>query len=193
MATVRAFIRTTKKDNTKVRFRLSDGRDTTLYYVSDIEVNPNHWDKTKEQLKVRAIMPDDVRTKTDSRIVQMKRDLLEVYSNLTEATSENWYIAIDKLLNPDHYQPKVKTFFDYFDDYISDQEGREVYLRVLKRCLQRWEMYEQTKNQSFKLDLTKLKDKDIQRFDKFLQIEHSIQDKYPKIYKAVKETRIAGE
>ena len=51
MATIRAFIRTTRKDNTKVRFRLSDGRSTTLYYVSDIEVNPNHWDKTKEQLK----------------------------------------------------------------------------------------------------------------------------------------------
>lgn len=190
MATVRAFIRTTKKDNTKVRFRLSDGRDTTLYYVSDIEVNPNHWDKTKEQLKVRAIMPDDVRTKTDSRIAQMKRDLLDVYSNLKDVTPENWYLAIDKQLNPERYNTKDKTFLDYFDDFMEERKERARYLNVLRRCLERWEMYRQiTGEQAFKLDLNTLTDKDLHLFNEFLEVEHEIQGDYPELYKAVPETR----
>ena len=190
MATVRAFIRTSKKDNTKVRFRLSDGRDTTLYFVSDIEVNPNHWDKTKEQLKVRAIMPDDVRTKTDSRIVQMKRDLLDVYSNLKDVTPENWYLAIDKQLNPERYNTKDKTFLDYFNDFTKERKERTRYLDVLRRCLERWEMYRQiTGEQAFKLDLNTLTDKDLHLFNEFLKVEHEIQDDYPELYKAVPETR----
>ena len=42
----------------------------------------------------------------------MKRDLLDVYSNLTEVTPENWYLAIDKQLHPERHQVKDKTFLD---------------------------------------------------------------------------------
>lgn len=192
MATIKAYIRTTKKkaDEVSIRFRLSDGRKIQLHHVSEILVNPDKWDDVKQEIKKRALVPDDYRDEINTGVSDRKKLLLNIYGEIKDDPNpERWYSEIEKRLNPEKHKPKVKTFFDYFDDYISEQEGREVYLRVLKRCLQRWEMYEQTKNQSFKLDLTKLKDKDIQRFDKFLQIEYSIQDKYPKIYKAVKETR----
>lgn len=192
MATIRAYIRTTKKkaDEVSIRFRLSDGRKIQLHHVSDITVNPDKWDDVKQEIKKRALVPDDYRDEINTGVSDRKKLLLNIYGKIKDDPNpERWYAEIEKSLNPIKYKPKVKTFFDYFDDYVKEQDGREVYLRVLKRCLQRWEMYEQTKDKMFKIDLTKLNDKDIQRFDKFLQIEHTIQDKYPKIYKAVKETR----
>lgn len=40
MATVKAIVRSTKKNtDINVRFRLSDGRNIQLFYISDIKVN----------------------------------------------------------------------------------------------------------------------------------------------------------
>lgn len=192
MATIRAYVRTTKKktDEVNIRFRLSAGRGVQLHHVSEILVNPDKWDDVRQEIKTRALVPDDYRKEINTGVSGRKELLLDIYGEIKDDPNpERWYKEIDKRLNPIKYQPKVKTFFDYFDDFVKEQDGREIYLNVLKRCLQRWEMYEQTKDKEFKLDLNKLKDKDIQRFDKFLQIEHAIQDKYPKIYNTIKETR----
>lgn len=56
MATVKAFIRTGKKDDlVNIRFRLSDGRNIQLFHVSDIMVNPSLWDAKKEEYKRETI------------------------------------------------------------------------------------------------------------------------------------------
>jgi site-specific recombinase XerD len=194
MATIRAYIRTTKKkaDEVNIRFRLSDGRKVQLHHVSEILVNPDKWDDVRQEIKKRALVPDDYRNEINSGVSSRKELLLDVYGLIKDDPDpERWYAEIEKCLNPEKHKPKVKTFFDYFDDYITiETDSLKPHLRVLKRCLQRWEMYEQTKNQSFKLDLTKLNDRDVQRFDKFLQIEHSLQYKYPKIYKTIKSRTV---
>ena len=52
MATVKAFIRSSKKDNfVNIRFRLSDGRNIQLFHTSEILVQPSIWDEKKEQYK----------------------------------------------------------------------------------------------------------------------------------------------
>ena len=52
MTTVKAFIRTGKKDKeVNVRFRLSDGRNVQLFHKSEIMVLPNIWDAKNEQYK----------------------------------------------------------------------------------------------------------------------------------------------
>ena len=58
MATVTAFIRvsTKKKDKVNVRFRLRDGRAVQLLYVSDLTVNPEHWNPKKEEIKAKALV-----------------------------------------------------------------------------------------------------------------------------------------
>lgn len=54
MTTVKAFIRTGKKDKeVNVRFRLSDGRNVQLFHKSEIMVLPNIWDAKNEQYKVK--------------------------------------------------------------------------------------------------------------------------------------------
>ncbi len=48
MATIKAFIRTTSKKETAVRFRVSDGRDVQLFYVSGLMVLPALWDNVSD-------------------------------------------------------------------------------------------------------------------------------------------------
>lgn len=193
MATVRAYIRTTRKkvDSVSIRFRLSAGRSVQLHHVSEINVNPDHWDENRQEIKSRVLVSDDYRNEINNAIVNRRKLLLTVYDEIKDDPSpERWYEAIDQKLNPSKYKPKEKTFFDIFDDYIKTQEERGTYLKVLRRCLQRWEMYKRaTENETFKIDINGLNAKDIQSFNKFLQIEHSIQDDYPEIYEVVKETR----
>ena len=58
MATVKAFIRSGKKDTfANIRFRLSDGRNIQLFHTSELLVKPSMWDEKKEQYKAKAIIP----------------------------------------------------------------------------------------------------------------------------------------
>ena len=60
MATVKAIIRTTKKNTeVNIRFRLSDGRDVQLYHNSELSVNPDIWDSKTDHIKTRAIYSGD--------------------------------------------------------------------------------------------------------------------------------------
>ncbi len=57
MATVKAFIRVSKKKikTANIRFRLSDGRKVQLFHQSDITIDPNLWDESKEAVKAKVI------------------------------------------------------------------------------------------------------------------------------------------
>lgn len=198
MATIRAYVRTTKKktDCTTVRFRLSAGRGVQLHHVSEITVNPDQWDDKRQEIKARVLVSDDYRKEVNTSVANRKELLLKVYGDIKDdPNSERWYEEIEKRLNPEKHKPKEKTFFDYYDDFIEYQpKGQARHLMVLKRCLQRWEMYVQTtKNKAFRIDLNKLTGDDLRAFDKFLEIEHSVQDKYSAIYEAVPETRRVKE
>lgn len=193
MATVKAYIRTVRKktDDVNVRFRLSAGRGIQLYHVSEITVNPSKWDEKRQEIKSRTLVADSYRREINTAVADRKKLLVDVYDTIKDnPTAERWYMEIDKRLKPAAYYPREKTFFDIFNDFVKLKSDRKIYLKVLERCLRRWEMYRQaTENKSFRIDIYALTDNDIRDFDKFLQIEYSIQDDYPEIYKAVPETR----
>lgn len=194
MATVTAFIRTTRKktDTVNIRFRLRDGRNTQLFHASDISVNPAHWDEGRQELKARVVISDTYRNKVNTSVAARKKLLLEAYTEIKDnPTPERWYEAIDIKLNPSKYKPKERTFFDIFDEFIETQtSGQNSHLKVLRRTLRRWEMYRQTtENEAFKIDINKLTDRDLTAFDRFLETEYKLQDNYPEIYQESKETR----
>ena len=69
MTTVKAFIRTGKKDKeVNVRFRLSDGRNVQLFHKSDIMVSPTLWDAKTEKYKAKSIIKLDIRTSFNTSI-----------------------------------------------------------------------------------------------------------------------------
>lgn len=193
MATIKAYIRTVKKktDDVNIRFRLSAGRGIQLFHVSEITVNPDKWDEKRQEIKSRSLVSDSYRREINAAVTDRKRLLMDVYSTIRDnPTAERWYMAIDKRLKPAAYYPREKTFFDIFSDFVRLKSDRRIYLKVLERCLMRWEMYRQaTENRAFRIDINTLNADDIRAFDKFLQFEYLIQDDYPEIYKAVPETR----
>ena len=65
MATVTAFIRTTKKkaDKVNIRFRLRDGRNMQLFHKSEIEIDPAVWDNKKQEIKAKVIFDADWKTR----------------------------------------------------------------------------------------------------------------------------------
>lgn len=192
MATIKAFIRTTKKktDDVNIRFRLSAGRGVQLFHTSEIMVTPDKWDAQREMIKSRALVPDSYRREINSSVTNRKRLLMDVYSTIKDnPTTERWNAGIDRKLNPSA-QPKEKTFFDIFDEFVEIKSTRGVYLRALERCLRRWEMYRQTiDDKAFKIDINALTDDDIMDFNDFLRDEYQLQDDYLWIYEAVHETR----
>ena len=62
MATVKAYVRSSKKNNiVNVRFRLSTPGAKLLYYVSDLQINVGLFDNKREEIKSRALYPDKER------------------------------------------------------------------------------------------------------------------------------------
>ena len=97
MTTVKAFIRTGKKDKeVNVRFRLSDGRNVQLFHKSDIMVSPTLWDAKTEKYKAKSIIKLDIRTSFNTSIEERKNLILSIYGSNKELTSEKLEILILK-------------------------------------------------------------------------------------------------
>lgn len=75
MATVTAFIRTTKTGKNKsanVRFRLRDGREFQLFHKSELSVLPDKWDEKQQKIKARCIIDEQQRKDFDKAISDRK-------------------------------------------------------------------------------------------------------------------------
>lgn len=195
MATIKAFIRTIKKSNNNkvaVRFRLSAGRGKQLFYVSDIFVHPGQWRAKKQAVNENSVVDKEENKSINKKINSTKAMLLDAYDNMIgEVTSEAFSEAINRVQHPEQYKPKEITFFDRYNEFIKDKPSvQTAHLAVLRRCLQRWEMYRQiTENTKYQININTLTDTDLQAFEDFLENEHSFFDKYPNIYATIKDTR----
>lgn len=80
MATVKAFIRTGKKDReANIRFRISDGRNVQLYHKSELLILPSLWDEKREQYKAKCI----VKTEDRIRLNTARYQIVKNYSFLS--------------------------------------------------------------------------------------------------------------
>lgn len=199
MATIKAFIKPTKgKSNTKVRFYISRGRGSSMiYWTSDIDINPEHWDSKKEQYKAKVLIGAFERADFNRTINHLKDVLLTAY-NMTEEkdtlTSKLFEVEVDKQLNPEKYNlvEKDKTFFDYFDEFLSKHKISDVRKKnymVVKRSLQRFEAIRKIKQKSFTLSFSSMTADLLREFEDFLKSEHESYKKFTDIYKLFPEFR----
>lgn len=199
MATVKAFIRTEKKkaDRVKVRFRLTDGRSTQLFYNSDIEVDSDKWDSKQGEYKARALVTDQERHNFNSLVSDRKNMLLNIYSRSDKdgLTSKVFCSLIDKELHPEKYKPEGETIFESFDIFLIKKnvsKNRKINYTALKRILQRYEVFTainlkkpfQLTFESFTADL-------LDDFVSFLRNEYTLceEQKYKPVYQLIKECR----
>jgi hypothetical protein len=184
MASVTAFIRTTKKraDRVSVRFRLRDGRNVQLFHKSEIEVPPAAWDDAKQEIKAKVIFDADERLRISREVADRKALLLQTYNAIpdkSDLTSEWLEAELDKRLHPEKYDTgeRPQTFFETFDEFLQKRKLSEVRIknfRVIKRALQRYELCFRQRNRVFTLSLDTLTPETLRDIERFLRDEHII-------------------
>lgn len=190
MATVKAFIRSDKKDNfVNIRFRLSDGRKIQMFHTSEFLVQPSIWDEKKEQYKAKAIIPIHCKTREElyRDITERKNLILRLYTEYKIETSEQLNKHIDEYLNPDKYDVKEanSSLYNRFSLYIEQSykdgifgEGRKKHYDVLLREINRFLIINKISN----ITLTDFNNEKLILFRDFLFNEYILVEKYRGLY-----------
>lgn len=200
MATIKAFIRTGKKDGfVNIRFRLSDGRTVQLFHTSEILVLSSLWDSKKEQYKQKVIIPSHCKSRESlyKEITDRKNLILQLYSNEIIRTSEQLNEFIDKQINPENYEIKVESglivrFSGYIEQCHKDGifgNARKKHYEVLCRELNRFLVIDNIPDVEC-LDFTSDK---IVLFRDFLLNEHLYVNKYKGLYAGLNSRNIPIE
>ena len=120
MATVKAYVRSSKKNNiVNVRFRLSTPGAKLLYYVSDLQINVDLFDNKREEIKSRALYPDKERRIFNEKVSELKSLILRTWEERGDdyqPTSEWLRDAMQRRVNGE--TPVNDDFFDIFDKFL---------------------------------------------------------------------------
>jgi len=184
MATVTAFIRKSSRDLAKIRFRLRDGRDLQLFYVSDILIEPELWDNKKQEIKSRVLVSKEKRLSINNKVSHIKQLILDIYSeSKIMLTSETLTESINTILYP-HLQPKdnSKTLNYLFQLYIDQKSSSLSELRIKKynsvfRILKRFQLYNK-----IELEIDSISLDTIHNIEKYLRDEYLIYNRHPELF-----------
>jgi integrase len=199
MATVKAFIRVSKKniDKANIRFRLTDGRTMQLFHKSNIEVEVELWDAKKECYKAKCLIEPSIRLSFNREVSDRKDLLLRVYNDADKRgiDSDKFNILVDQRMHPENYVDKKYTedFFKSFDLFIEKRkisEGRKEGYRVIKRALQRYEIFRSMyDNMDFKLVLDEITHQVLEDIEDYMRNEHTLFEEMPEIFNRIKMKR----
>jgi len=199
MATITAFIRTSKKSKeVNVRFRLRDGRSLQLFHASELIINSELWSDEKQSIKPKVLYNEVKRIEFNNAVNERKNLITDIYSKNVgkdRLTSEWLDIEIDKRLHPEKYGigKNEYSFFDLFEQCLENRKiskRRKDHFRVILRALKRFELYKTiTSSKAFELGLDSISVETLHEIDVFLRNEHTFFHKYPEIYEKVPETR----
>ena len=184
MATVNAFIRTSRNGNVPcaVRFRLSDGRSKDFFGKSKLIIYSNEWDKSKQRIKDRIPYDNKKRTVFNNSILDLKMEIQQAYEVSTGELDKDWLVKFfERKYNPEKYQVKTEeNFFSLFEEFINSLDitiPRQRHYHVVKRDLQRFEKY-----YNLQLHIDSFDEKQLVRFREFLKKEYLFVSKNKAIY-----------
>jgi integrase len=177
MREIKAFIRSTVADKkANVRFRLGGGKGMQAFYASDIKVFPAVWDKDKEQVKARAVIPEAERFAINKRVSDTKALLWEVYKaapDKDKIDSDYLKKEVEKRLHPERDTNPDNKLVYLFGAFIEDkrvsEKRKKVYEGVLG-ALERYEAYKKTTNKDYSLRVVSFTDEVLIDFASFLHV-----------------------
>ena len=194
--TIRFELRTTKKtkgaEMVPLHISVSDGRAFRQRQVTNIMVNPEHWDVKAGDLKKRILIKEDVRQKLIDDLAALKSYVNKKYTEDKEAgkIKDNWLEKTLKSYDPEAKdkapKKKLPSFDELYDQFLSERdlgEGRKRHYEVLRRMIHRYESYMRcsTGRKRYVFDVLKV-DKDVldSLYD-YIENEFEYVEKYPKI------------
>lgn len=206
MATI--YLKLSKKkdalDNQEVLLRFSHGK-INQRAKSNVFIPGKYWDNELQEI----IIPN-FRVSTDER-KELKKYLTNESDKLNklithiqtefnntdiDTISKEWLKTVVsnfvfKEVDPNS-ESKADSFFDIFEVFLKNHtlsKNRKDHYRVVKRALQRFELYKRVKNNSFRLTLNSITVDTLHEISEFLRNESELKNDYPKIYDSVKEYR----
>lgn len=205
MATVRMYLSSKQQKGSgksEIYLRMSVARNKVFRAKSNLYIMQKHWDSKKEKVLIPRI-----HVKEQGELIGLQKQLdalitLILDRSITvpvEDLSKDW---LDHVIHVFHFGEDNNNessyeadFFELLKLFISVRVkpgNRESQFGTLIRVLKRYELY---RGKSFLLDINKVTDLDLVKFEEFLRIEHSFFDqkgnciKYANIYKVYPEMR----
>lgn len=181
-------------------FRFVGGRDFIFRVKSGLYIAPNRWNADKEE----AIEPrlDTLEKKEivrlNKQLTSLKSTIIEAFTHADKSTVDKAWLEqiVDAFHHPQKYSEKRKEgFFEVFDEFLEKRklsDVRKKNFKVIRRALQRYELYIRTTVDSdYSLTLDDVKLDTLQDLEKFLKHEHLLcqEERYKPIYEAIPETR----
>ncbi len=187
MATVTAFIRTSRPDKpTKIRFRLTSGRNVQLFYVSDILILPAHWSASRQAIKPKVAIDEVQRVFINESISKVKEEMLRWYSSLddsSQATSERFVSYMNRGSKQTSKRINSQELFAMMLSEKRYSKVREKGMKVVLRDITRYEKYRTVVGScKYVFDIGTTSKQDLLSFERFLEDEHKICTVYPDLY-----------
>ena len=181
-------------------FRFVGGRDFIFRVKSGLYIAPNRWNADKEEaIEPRLDTPEKKEiVRLNKQLTSLKSTIIEAFTHADKSTVDKAWLEqiVDAFHHPQKYSEKRKEgFFEVFDEFLEKRELSDVRkknFKVIRRALQRYELYIRTTVDSdYSLTLDDVKLDTLQDLEKFLKHEHLLcqEERYKPIYEAIPETR----
>ncbi len=198
--------KSTGKSEIIFRFRVGRGYEEMIH--THVYILPKFFADGKIVVKNRVYTPevkDALISKAKAEEIENHLATLSMSANQEELVTGWGQDKVERLLYPELYEIKDSRempFMELFDKYINESdvaEARKNRYRVLKRMLQRYEIYK-----GINIELETLNDQIIEDFRKFIKDEHTLfrinkdgkrvpAPKYKIVMELLPETRIPEE
>ncbi len=177
MATIKAFIRTQKDSETKIRFRLSDGSRRQYFFTSHLMVLPSLWDARHECIKKRSYCPIGTRERIDEGVAELKNIIMRTYeSNYSVINSS---VMLQRLVE-DAICPQediAATLEEEIADLTRHKDISQATAKgyvTLEHQLKRYEEYRRRHDPKFSLMLRTIDEQTIRGFLTFIRYEDTV-------------------
>lgn len=184
--------------------RLRDGRQVDMVAPTRLAINPNLWDVKAEQVKSKIVCDDEMRSYYNNEARKLKSYLEKAYQSRQTAEPQKEWLkeTLEQYYNPQKYnvettteetaKPTLIALFDEFLEKHRLSDVRKKNYRVIKRGLQRYELYIRTTKKgqkAFVLDIDQVTADTLRDIWSFLENEYRYCAIYPEIYEAIPEAR----
>ena len=195
---VTAFIRKTAKKNdvssvATIYFRLRDGKKD-IKTASELTINPNHWSAEKQGYKDRvALVQESDKLALNNHI----RNIVSlINANYTSEADSERYHHPQRFKTEEEIEAETKPLFiPLFDVFLEKHklsEVRKKNYRVVKRGLQRYELYVRATKRGqkkFVLNVDDVTSDMLRDIWDFFENEYVYCEEYPAIYESIPEAR----
>lgn len=183
----------------EIYIRFIGGRGLIFRGKTGLTVNPKRFNEGVITIPRIETQEQKELVKLQKRLSELSNHIIDSFTNADKKRIQSEWLqaTIDKWLFPEKYitQTIVKelSFFESFTQFLSiwkiSQVRKNNYM-VVFRSLQRFELYKQLMDPTYKLSFTTINTETIRNFEQFMLTEHELYKKYPKIYEAIEEKRV---